>query len=76
MQTSAYEIAWRRGEWDGQMKILAKVYELRLGRELTEEERATLEERFGKLGTERLLVVQKGLATEALAAWLADPSAS
>ena len=41
-----------------------------------EGERATLTQRLGKLGLDRLLVVQQTLSSEALAAWLGDPTAS
>jgi hypothetical protein len=50
-------------------------YKRRLARPLTEEERRTLHERLGQLGSDRLGDVVLDLSAEALAAWLADPSA-
>lgn len=48
----------------------------RLRRALTEAERATVAQRLGVLGEERLDDVVLTLGPEALAAWLADPTAS
>jgi hypothetical protein len=84
MQISVYELGWQHGEQaareagelKGGLKILGQLYELRLGRALAEEERATLQERLGKLGAARLLVVQRELSPDALAAWLGDSGAS
>ena len=49
--------------------------ERRLGRPLTEAERAALGERLDRLGVDRVDDVRETLAGEALAAWLADPAA-
>jgi hypothetical protein len=47
----------------------------RLGRPLTDAERVTLNTRLDALGPERIGDVVLDLATDALAAWLADPDA-
>lgn len=52
-----------------------RLYERRLGRTLGDVERATLRERWGRLGADRLGDVLLDSSAEVLAAWLADPEA-
>jgi len=54
---------------------LAHLFERRLGRALSGDERATLAERLRVVGPARLGDVVLDLAPDALAAWLADPGA-
>jgi hypothetical protein len=75
MQSSAYELGKQRGEQVGKLEMLASIYERRLGREMSEGERAVVVERLEKLGVERLLDLPLALSADALAAWLADPAA-
>ena len=72
MESSAFQMGMR----DGEQKTFARYFEKRLGRPLTAAERATLVERLGTLGADRLDDVMFGLAPEAIAAWLGDPSAA
>jgi hypothetical protein len=80
MQSSVYQLGRQQGEQQGEQrgeqKTLARHYEKRLGRALTAEERATLVQRLGTLGADRLDDVLFGLSPEAIAAWLGDPSAA
>jgi hypothetical protein len=46
-----------------------------LGRELDEAERATLRERLGTLGADRVQDVGLDLSAEELGTWLSDPGA-
>ena len=83
MESSVYELGKKRGEETGELKgkregkreLLLRGYERRLERALTDAERAAIEQRLGTLGADRLFDVQMDLSPEALAAWLADPSA-
>lgn len=79
MQSSVYEMGMQRGELKGELKgeqkTLARIYERRLQRPLTDGERATLAQRIEKLGVDRLLDVPDDLSADALAAWLGDPAA-
>jgi hypothetical protein len=59
----------------GREQECERLYERRLGRALREGERATLCERWGRLGEDRLLDLALESSAEALAAWLADPDA-
>jgi hypothetical protein len=52
-----------------------RLYQRRLGRTLSDAERATLRERWGRLGADRLGDVLLDSSAEALAVWLADPEA-
>lgn len=72
MQSSVFEM----GEQRGQQEVFARQYGKRLGRPLTADERATLVQRLGTLGADRLDDVLFGLSPEALAAWLGDPCAA
>lgn len=76
MQSSVYKMGELRGKQEGRQEALARLYGKRLGRPLTADERATLEQRLGTLGADRLDDVLFGLAPEAIAAWLGDPSAA
>jgi hypothetical protein len=55
--------------------VLARQFERRLGRALTDDQRATLEQRLDALGAERLGDVVLDLGPRKLAAWLANPDA-
>ena len=57
------------------LALLVRLYERRLGRELTEAERGTLRERLSRLGPARVGDVVLDLGAEELADWLADPEA-
>lgn len=54
---------------------LGYLFERRLGRPLSTDEHCTLHARLRSLGSGRLTDVALELSSEALAAWLADPSA-
>ncbi|HEU4405876.1 MAG TPA: hypothetical protein VFS43_11470 [Polyangiaceae bacterium] len=64
-----------RGREEGRELECERLYERRLGRALSEAERAILRERWGRLGAERLGDVVLASTAEALAAWLSDPAA-
>ncbi len=72
MQSSVFKM----GEQRGRQENFARQYGKRLGRPLTAAERATLVQRLGTLGAERLDDVLFGLTPEAIAAWLEDPMAA
>jgi hypothetical protein len=84
MQSSVFKMGELRGEQRGRQEgelrgrqeDFARQYGKRLGRPLTAEERATLVQRLGTLGADRLDDVLFGLAPEAIAAWLGDPIAA
>ncbi len=59
----------------GSLRWAQRQFERRLGRPLTETERATLTARFRGVGSERVLDVAFEREGPALAAWLADPDA-
>lgn len=54
---------------------LTHQFERRLGRALSDDERATLAERLRTIGPVRLGDAVLDLTSDALAAWLADPDA-
>ncbi|WP_437938508.1 hypothetical protein [Sorangium sp. So ce341] len=58
---------------EGKRLALARLFEKRLGRAMTDDERSTLAERLARLGEERLDEVVLTLDGETLAAWLANP---
>jgi hypothetical protein len=58
------------------LQPLVHLFERRLGRPLTEAEHATLRERLGKLGGDRLGDVVLDFTADALGVWLADPDAT
>ncbi len=72
----AEEEEYRKGREQGLAEGLGLVYEGRLGRRLTDEERRTSSERLTRLGFPRCLDLGLDLAPEALAAWLAEPAAT
>jgi hypothetical protein len=80
MESSVFELGKQRGEQTGELrgeqKTLVRLYQKRLGRSLTDVERATLIERIGALGFDRVDEVILGLSSDALAAWLLDPDAT
>jgi hypothetical protein len=59
----------------GRVLMLARIFARRLGRSLSDTERAVLFERRYHLGEDRLLDLVLTRDGDALAAWLADPSA-
>ncbi|WP_438007753.1 hypothetical protein WME89_02860 [Sorangium sp. So ce321] len=63
----------RLGLDEGRRLALARLFEKRLGRTMTDEERSTLAERLARLGEERMDEVVLTLDGETLAAWLANP---
>ncbi len=64
-----------KGRQEGRELEHERLYARRLGRALREGERATLRERWARLGADRLLDLALESSAEALAAWLADPAA-
>ncbi len=76
MQGTAWEMGERRGKLEGELRTLARLFERRLQRGLTEGERAALAQRLEQLGVDRLLDASQELAADALAAWLGDPATS
>ena len=71
---AAYERDQARARNEG-LSPLVHQFERRLGRALSDDERATLTERLRTAGPVRLGDVVLDLAPDALAAWLADPDA-
>ncbi|WP_437853817.1 hypothetical protein [Sorangium sp. So ce363] len=65
----------KEGIKEGQLRVLAMQFEKKVGRPLTEMEHSVLAERFERLGADRLDDAKLALPPEALAAWLADPTA-
>jgi hypothetical protein len=65
-----------RGEQRTEERSIVRLFEKRLARPLTEDQRATLVRRLGALGYDRLVDLRDDLSADALAAWLdqADPS--
>lgn len=72
MQSSIFEMGKQRGE----QNTMARLYERRLQRPLSEGERAALSQRLEKLGADRMLDVPVEMSPDALAAWLGDPAAN
>jgi hypothetical protein len=68
------KIGRKEGRKEG-IALLLRQFERRLGRALTEKERARFDKRLKSLGPERLGDVVLDLAPDALAAWLATPRA-
>jgi hypothetical protein len=66
----------RKGEQKGQMHLIVRAYERGLRRPLADGERTTLAQRLERLGADRLFDMTYDLPPDALAAWLADPSAT
>jgi hypothetical protein len=66
--------AEERGKLEGKLQLAAPICEVRLGRPLTEAENAVLAERLDRLGEKRVSQVLM-FSSEALQAWLSDPSA-
>ncbi|WP_437677263.1 hypothetical protein [Sorangium sp. So ce131] len=60
---------------EGEISVIARQFERKLGRSLAEVEHAVLAERFDRLGLDRLDDVRLELSADALAAWLTDPAA-
>ena len=63
------------GRTEGRAEGLLRLYERRLGRDLTEPEHATLRARLETLGADRFIDAVLGLEGTQLARWLADPEA-
>jgi hypothetical protein len=72
MQSWVFQQGLEKGRQEG----LVRRFERRLGRKLADEEHATLTQRLGSLGPDRLDDVVLDLSADALAAWLADPNAT
>jgi hypothetical protein len=72
IESSVFNMGKQRGE----QKVLVRYVETRIGRPLTDAERATVVERLGTLGGERLGDVLFGLSPEAIATWLGRPDAA
>lgn len=69
---------YRRGRDDGMLAGLGPIqhqFERKLGRKLTEPERETLRQRLESVGAVRLGDVALDLDGDALAAWIASPTA-
>ncbi|HSO00695.1 MAG TPA: hypothetical protein VLS89_20525 [Candidatus Nanopelagicales bacterium] len=75
MESWVYKQGIEKGIERG-LRPLERLLERRLGRPITEEERARVTERFDTVGADRLGDVALDLAPEALAAWLNDPNAT
>ena len=60
----------------GRLLTLARLFERRLGRPLNQDEHATLSDRLNRLGEDRIEDVVLAFSSNALAAWLADPTAT
>lgn len=75
MESWVWNQGKQQGKQQGEQSLLVMLYEMQLGRPLTEGEHATLMKRLGTLGNQRLLAAQQAQSAEALAAWLADPNA-
>ncbi|MFT3774925.1 MAG: hypothetical protein QM820_56985 [Minicystis sp.] len=76
MQSPVYAMGQEDGKQSGREETVVQLYELRLGRALSDAEHTTLVQRLERLGTARLLGVPCELSSDALAAWLADPAAA
>jgi hypothetical protein len=68
--------ALKKGRDQGILRQLVHLFERRLGRSLTEAEHQMLHDRLARVGPDRLDDVVLDLAPDALAAWLADPTAT
>jgi hypothetical protein len=63
----------KEGVKESEQRLIARLFEKRLARPLTEEQRATLLRRLGAIGHDRLVDVRDELSPDALAAWLDQP---
>lgn len=63
----------REGKREGTLDMIALLFERRLGRALTDDQRAEIARRLDALGPERLGDVVLDLTPRKLAAWLAAP---
>jgi hypothetical protein len=70
MQSWVWTEGEKRGRDQTEQRTIARLFEKRLGRPLTEEQQGTLFRRLGTLGYDRLADVRDDLSAEALAAWL------
>jgi len=64
-----------QAEMQARLRIFASLTEKRLGRPLTETERAILTDRLATLGEDRLEEILLDTSADSLATWLADPAA-
>ena len=64
-----------KGRTEGAIASLGRIFARKLGRSLVATERATLTERYARLGEDRLDAVVLDLSAADLAGWLADPAA-
>jgi len=67
--------AREQGLEKGRLELVLRLFERKLARPLTSEERADLIERANRLGADRLSDVVLDLDATALATWLANPTA-
>jgi hypothetical protein len=74
-QAAERERAAQQAAHEMQVQLTAQLFELRLGRPVTETERATLAERLRTLGQEQVGKVVRERSADAAAAWLAHPDA-
>jgi hypothetical protein len=63
----------RIGRREGKLDLLTQMFEYRLGRPLSEDERAVIARRLRALGADRVSQVVLDLSARKLAAWLTDP---
>lgn len=64
-----------QGISQGEQRSIVRLFEKRLGRPLTEDERGTVVRRLGSLGYDQLVDVRDALSPAALATWLERPDA-
>ena len=76
MESWVFKKGREQGEELGERRALVRLFEKRLGRPLDEGEKATLFQRLGSLGYDRVVDVRDELSPEALASWLANPEAA
>ena len=70
-----YERSLKQAEQRGQLRTMVQMCAIRLGRSLTEADSAALAERLDRLGDDRVAEVVMTSSPDALARWLADPTA-
>ncbi|MFT3774800.1 MAG: hypothetical protein QM820_56345 [Minicystis sp.] len=84
METREWFEEWRRknveepiqqAKDEAHLGMMVELFEMRLGRPLTEAEHATIAGRLRALGRDRLSKLVLGSSADAAAAWLADPNA-
>jgi hypothetical protein len=76
MESWVYQQGLNKGIERGIKKDLAKLFERRLKRPLSEQENATLVRRIDTLGTDRIHEVLLEVPAQDIGPWLADPAAT